>query len=322
MKTTIPISSRMNLAILVAGLSLGGLATLTCTAGQAKKWEEVPEAVRATILANGGSVGSVDKESGKINGKIVYEAEGKDKHGKTVDLVVTEGGKLVETKDDGAADKAKEDAARKKKLLAGLKFSHPRDITNLCLPLASLKQDILEGKEGGKTIRIERTAKPDLHKTFKIGKQTVEALAVEDREWENGELAEVAMDYFAQADDGTVLYLGEDVDEYKNGKISGHTGAWMFGKDTQIPGVLMPGHPKVGDVFKSEDVSKDIREVDEVMALAETVTVPAGTYPKCLKLKETLADGEIEYKYFAPGVGCVREMPAEGDVLLKSHETR
>ena len=141
-------------------------------------------------------------------------------------------------------------------------------------------------------------------------------------EFENGELSEVAMDYFAQADDGTVLYLGEDVDEYKDGKISGHTGAWMFGKDTQIPGVLMPGHPKVGEVFKSEDVSKDIHEVDEVMALAESVTVPAGTYLKCLKLKETLADGEIEYKYFAPGVGCVREMPAEGDVLLKSHETR
>jgi len=312
----------MNLAMLVAGLTLGSFVALTCMAGQAKKWEDVPEAVRATILANGGAVGSVDKESGKINGKVVYEAEGKDKNGQTVDLVVTEDGKLVETKNDGAADKAKEDAARAKKLLAGLKFSHPRDITNPYLPLASLKQDILEGKEGGKTIRIERTAKPDLHKKFKIGKQTVEALAVEDREFENGELSEVALDYFAQADDGTVLYLGEDVDEYKNGKISGHTGAWMFGKDTQIPGVLMPGHPKVGDVFKSEDVSKDIHEVDEVMALAESVTVPAGTYLKCLKLKETLADGEIEYKYFAPGVGCVREVPAEGDVLLKSHETR
>src|SRR5207237_3944822 len=111
-------------------------------------------------------------------------------------------------------EKAKEKAASAKKVLAGLKFSHPRDITNPYLPLVSLKQDILEGKEGGKTIRIERTAKPDLHKTFRIGKQTVEALAVEDREWENGELTEVAMDYFAQADEGTVMYLGEDVDEY------------------------------------------------------------------------------------------------------------
>jgi len=222
----------------------------------------------------------------------------------------------------GAADKGAEDGALTKKALEALTFSHPRDITNPFLPLKSLKQDVLEGKEGSKTIRIERTAKPDLHKAFKIGKQTVEALAIEDREFENGELSEVAMDYFAEADDGTVLYLGEDVDTYKNGKITGHEGAWMLGKDTKTPGVLMPGHPKVGDKFKSEDVNKDIHEEDEVISSSDTVTVPSGTYKNCLKIKEMLADGEIEYKYFASGVGCVREMPKDGDVLLKSHETR
>jgi len=96
----------------------------------------------------------------------------------------------------------------------------------------------------------------------------------------------------------------------------------MLGKDTKTPGVLMPGHPKVGDKFKSEDVSKTISEEDEVVSLSESVTVPAGSYQNCLKIKEKLADGEIEYKYFAAGVGCVREVPAEGDVLLKTHETR
>jgi len=89
----------------------------------------------------------------------------------------------------------------------------------------------------------------------------------------------------------------------------------MFGKDTKTPGVLMPGNPKVGDKFKSEDVSQDIHEEDEVLSLSETVTVPAGTYKNCLKLREKLADGEIEHKYFARGIGCVREVPAEGDVL-------
>jgi len=321
MKPESILCSGMKMAGLAALFTVGAITAQQCVAGQAKKWEEVPEAVRATILGNGGKVGSVDKESGKIGGKVVYEAVGKDKDGKEVDLVVNEDGKLVMTKDDDAADRAKEQAASAKKMLTRLKFSHPRDITNPYLPLASLKQDILEGKEGSKTTRIERTAKPELRKTFKIGKQTVEALAVEDREFENGELSEVAMDYFAQADDGTVLYLGEDVDEYKNGNVAGHSGAWMFGKDTKRPGVLMPGNPKVGDKFKSEDVSKDIHEEDEVLSLSETVTVPAGTYQNCLKIKEKLADGEIEYKYFARGIGCVREVPAEGDVLLKSHTT-
>jgi hypothetical protein len=311
----------MNTKTQLIALTLA-LAASSCLAGQAKKWEDVPEAVRATILANGGKAGSVDKEGFKVKGLVVYEAEGKDKSGKVVDLEITEDGKLVQMKTDVDPDKAQPNAAAPKLVLANLKFSHPRDITNPYLPLASLKQDILDGKEGSKTVRIERTAKPDLHKKFKIGKQTVEALAVEDREVENGELAEVAMDYFVQADDGTVLYLGEDVDEYKNGKIASHEGSWMFGKDTKTPGVMIPGHPKVGDIFKSEDVSKDINEVDEVLAIGETITTPAGAYPNCLKLKETLADGAIEFKYFAPGIGCVREVPAEGDVLLKSHSTR
>jgi len=170
-------------------------------------------------------------------------------------------------------------------------------------------------------VRILRTAMPDKHKTFKIGKQTVVALAVEDREWEDGALAEVALDYFAQADDGTVCYLGEDVDEYKDGKIVGHEGSWMLGKETKKPGVILPGNPKVGDKFRSEDVSSSVREDDEVISLTESVTVPAGTYQNCIKVREHLADGATEYKYYAAGVGVVREQPSEGDVLLKSHET-
>jgi len=203
-----------------------------------------------------------------------------------------------------------------------LKFSHPRDVSNPYLPLGTLKQDVLEGTEGRKKVRIERTARPEISKTFQIGDQTVQALAVEDREFENGELAEVALDYFAQADDGTVLYLGEEVDEYKKGKVVGHEGSWMLGKDTKTPGIILPGHPAVGDKFRSEDVSKDIHEEDEVLSLSEKVTVPTGTYTNCIKIKERLADGSVEHKYYAAGVGVVREVPGKGNVVLKSHTTK
>ncbi len=204
----------------------------------------------------------------------------------------------------------------------GPRFKHPREITHPFLPLAQLKQDILEGKEGSKKVRIERTAKPDLRKTFAIDGQAVEAFAVEDREFENDKLTEVAVDYFAQADDGTVYYLGETVDEYKNGKVSGHSGAWMLGEDTKVPGVFLPGDLKIGVRFRSEDVPKITREDDEVVSLSETVSTPAGTYKDCVKVKETLSDGAIEFKYYAKGVGVVREVPEDGNVLLKSHSTR
>jgi hypothetical protein len=318
LKRTLTYWLRWNLFLIAALAALASRAL----AGDTKKWEEVPEAVRSTILANGGKAGPVDLESGKIHGHAVYEAPGKDKAGHDVDLVVTDDGKLVKTKDDDAADRAKEQAAGAKKALANLKFSQPREIKHPYLPLATLKQDVLEGKEGGKTVRIERTVKPDLHKTFQFGKQTVDALVVEDREFEDGQVSEVVLDYFAQSDDGTVLYLGEEVDEFKNGKVVSHEGSWMLGKDTKVPGVILPAHPKVGDRFKSEDVSKQITEEDEVISLSETVTVPAGTYQNCIKVKERLADGTTEYKYYAAGVGVVREVPAEGDVLLKSHTTK
>ncbi len=111
------------------------------------------------------------------------------------------------------------------------------------------------------------------------------------------------------------------MDEYKDGKIVGHSGAWLFGKDTPVPGIILPGHPQVGEKFKSEDVSSAITEEDEVLSLNETVTVPAGADKNCLKLKETLADGKVEFRYYAPGVGVVKEVMA-AEVDLISHKSR
>lgn len=197
------------------------------------------------------------------------------------------------------------------------RFPHPREINNRYLPLASLKQDVLE--RSGE--RVERTVKQDLHKTFKIGNQTVDALAVEDREFANGKLVEIALDYFAQSDDGAVYYLGEDVDEYKNDKVTGHSGAWLFGRDTQKPGLIMPAHPKVGDKFKSEDVPNITWELDEIVSVSGKVKVPAGSFANCIKIKETLSDGKTEYKFYAAGVGCVQEIEDDGKLNLKSHQT-
>lgn len=198
------------------------------------------------------------------------------------------------------------------------KFSQPRDITNPYLPLASLKQDILENKSE----RVERTARPDVHKTFQIGGQIIEALTVEDRQYSaSGNLTEATLDYFAQDDDGNVYYLGEDVKTYMNGKVSGHSGAWLLGQDTKIPGVLLPAHPKVGDKFQSENVPGITREDDKVVSISETMTVPAGTFHDCVKVKEHASDGATEFKLYAPGVGVIAEMDSEDGLLLKSHVT-
>ena len=325
MKTYKQSTMKNKIAVTAAAFSLALVSS--AWAGTEMKWADVPEAVRATVLANGGIAGqTVDREDEKKNGLQLYEAGVKAKNGSIADLVITEDGQLAETKHDDTADAAKERAARAKKLLAGVKFSHPRDITNTYLPLASLKQDIIEGTEGGNKTRVQRTLKPELHKTFEIAGQKVDSLCMEDRIFVNGVIEEVALDYFAQDDAGAVYYLGEDVDEYdEHGKLSAHNppdDAWLTGKDTPAPGLIMPAQPKVGDKFKSEDVSAKIDETDEVVALDETTVVPAGKFEHCLKMKETLADGSIEFKLYAPGVGVVRETPATGDELLVSHTSK
>ncbi len=291
-------------------------------AGQPVEWDKIPKAVQATVLANGGKAGPVDVEKETKDGQTIYEAEAKGKDGNVRDLVITADGKLVEIKDDDASDKAAERTARRDKVLAGIKFSHPTHITNPYLPLATLQQDIIEGTEGESKVRVERTVKSDIHRTFQIAGQTVEALVFEDRATKNGELEEVTLDYFAQDDNGNVYYLGEDVDEYKGGKVIGHAGSWTLGRDTEVPGLLFPGgEPKVGANWLSEDVNDEIMEKDEIVEVGATTTVPAGTFKDCVKVKETTPDG-VEYKYYAKGVGVVREVPAGGDEQLVKHTTK
>jgi hypothetical protein len=104
--------------------------------------------------------------------------------------------------------------------------------------------------------------------------------------------------------------------------VVGHSGAWMLGKDTQTPGLLMPAHPKVGDKFKSEDVPHITWEADEVMSVTETVAVLTGTYQNCVRIKETASDDSTEYKLYAPGVGCVKEIEGKTGLSLTSHTTQ
>ena len=316
--------------VILMTATLGIALAFTCRAGTELKWADVPEAVRATVLAKGGTEGqTVDRETNghNVDGQTVYEASVKDKYGNVADIVVKEDGKFVESKHDDAANAAGEQRdARAKLILAGVKFSHPRDINNTYLPLAKLKRDIIEGSEDGKKTRVERTLKPEVQKTFNVAGQKVEALCMEDQIFINGVIQEVALDYFAQDDAGTVYYLGEDVDEYdEHGKLAQHNppdDAWLTGKDTPVPGIIIPAHPKVGDKFKSEDVSATVDESDEVVAVDETTTVPAGTFEHCVKIAEQVPGEGLEYKYYAPGVGVVRETPATGDELLISHTTQ
>jgi hypothetical protein len=201
-------------------------------------------------------------------------------------------------------------------------FAHPLVITNAYLPLGTIRQQILEGKDGDARLRVERSVLPSVRRSFTVAGQVIETVAVESRTYADDRLTEAVRDFFAQSDDGTVCHLGHGVDQYADGQVVAHTGSWLLAANSRLPTVILPALPKVGDRFQTVDVPMSVREEDEVVSLSESVTVPAGTFGNCLQIKAVLADGKVRHRYYAEGVGCVREVWDQGELRLTSRTMR
>jgi hypothetical protein len=180
-------------------------------------------------------------------------------------------------------------------------FSNPTQVTNPLFPASETEQLVQLGTEGDVRVRIEVTLLPSTRTIEWDGAQVevVEALyaAYADRR-----LLEVTLDFFAQADDGSVWYFGEEVDNYEGGVVSDHGGAWLAGRDGP-PGMIMPADPQVGDVFRPENIPGLVFEEDIVLSTGETVDGPRGPIEGAIRVEENLMDGTSEQKIWAPGYG-------------------
>lgn len=200
-------------------------------------------------------------------------------------------------------------------------FSDPTRIDNPFLPLSSFTRCVSEGEVDG---TLERSVKTRLDHTedFVVDGVEVPAVVIEDRAFEAGKLVENTRDFYAQADDGTVYYLGEDVDDIEDGKIVGHSGAWRYGRDTQALGVAMPANPKLGDTWRFEDVPGITVEADTVTARFPFVETPDGTvHDDVIRVQEDLSpEGVSEFKLYARGIGEIRAVPWDlgGSMDLRS----
>jgi len=197
-------------------------------------------------------------------------------------------------------------------------FSNPTAVTNPYLPYATVKQDVLTGTEGGKPERVVRTRLPGTRR-FTVDGKAVQTIIMTDSVFLGGRLEEVALDYYGQSDAGDVYYFGEDVNNYRNGRVANHEGSWLYGVHTDKLGIMFPAAPKIGQRYRSEDVPRITREDDEVISVSDSVTVPAGTYHNCVKVQETLSEGDVEFKVYCPGMGIVQEGTVDGRTDLQSH---
>jgi hypothetical protein len=200
---------------------------------------------------------------------------------------------------------------------SGPVFSHPARIDNRYLPLAAHRRCELRGRaDDGTRERVVRTVLART-KRFDVGGQRVDAAVIRDDAYEDGELVERTHDYFAQADDGTVYYLGEDVDNYRRGRVTNHRGSWLFGRDTDVPGVAMPAAPQVGDQFRFEDVPGVTAESDRVEEVGMRARVGGRDFTDVIRVQEFVQpEGEVEYKLYAPGAGVIVEYPPDARIAF------
>lgn len=183
-------------------------------------------------------------------------------------------------------------------------------ITNRYFPLEPGTTFVYEGRNGDD--ELERVEFEVTSETKKI--LGVTCVVVHDRAFVDGELEEDTFDWFAQHENGDIWYFGEDTKEIDNGRVVSTEGSWQAGVDGARAGILIQGTPVVGASYHQEYYKGEAEDMASVVRTDVSVAVRQGAYVDCLQTREwtPLEPGVAEYKYYAPGVGLIKEEMAQG----------
>ena len=145
---------------------------------------------------------------------------------------------------------------------------------------------------------------------------------LEERETRSGTLVEVSRNFMAtDRNTGDVYYFGEDVDNYKDGKVVNHDSAWRAGAGGARFGLMIPARPVVGQMFYQEIAPKVAMDRVEVVSIDETVKTAAGTFDHCVHLRETTPlERDVSHKSYAPAIGIIKD--DEFELAERPHPVR
>lgn len=183
-------------------------------------------------------------------------------------------------------------------------------IDNPYFPLTPGTRFIYEGSSDGTPSRDEMTVTAET-KTI----MGVECVVVRDVAYEDGEIVEDTLDWYAQDTAGNVWYFGEASQTIEDGVVVDTKGSWEAGVDGAQPGIIMPAKPTVGEPYYQEYAPGVAEDMAQVERLGETVTVPYGSFSDVLVTKDwnPLEPGVVEEKSYAPGVGPILENSIQGE---------
>jgi hypothetical protein len=152
--------------------------------------------------------------------------------------------------------------------------------------------------------RIEFTV-TDLTKEI-AGVRTVVAWIVD---YDDDEVIEKEIAFYAQDNDGNVWYLGEHPEEYEGGEFVKAV-PWITGLEDARAGVKMWAEPKVGGpvVYQGWGPAVEWSDFGQVDQMGQEACVPVDCYEDVLVNAESSLgeEGAFQLKYYAPDVGEVR----------------
>ena len=162
--------------------------------------------------------------------------------------------------------------------------------------------------EGGKR-RVVVTVTPQT-KTI-VG---IAARVVHDQVTDEGGVVEDTRDWYAQDADGNLWYLGEETNEYENGKLKTTEGSWEAGVDGAQPGIILPAHPKPGMSYREEYYKGHAEDAASVLLVDAYARVPYGRFDEMLQTRNTsgIEPDTVEEKLYARGIGPALEITVSG----------
>ena len=267
---------------------------------------QTPQAVRDTIQRElvGAELEDIAKKT--VDGQVVYETD-IIRNGRKWEVVIREDGTILSKLQEELAGSAAADESDAGQ--AGPAWRDRFDVNNADLLPTGTNAYIT--MQPGRVLRLKNGI-DTLTITVLPETQEIDGVAtgvLEERETKNGTLAEISRNFFAtDRKTGDVYYFGEDVDNYKDGKVVSHESAWRAGTGGARFGLMIPATPTVGQAFYQEIAPKVAMDRVEVVSTSATVKTPAGTFERCVHLRETTPlESDVSHKYLAPGIGLIKD---------------
>jgi len=138
---------------------------------------------------------------------------------------------------------------------------------------------------------------------------------VEERELEkDGDeliLVEVSRNFFAICEQtNSVVYFGENVENYENGEIVSHEGKWRAGVNGAKPGLIMPGTILLGSRYYQEIAPVDSAlDKGHIVSMQDQCKIGEFDFEVCVTIQDTsdCAPNAKDRKIYAKGVGIVQD---------------